>query len=285
MYQNRFCNQEYLHLVVSGERKFVRNIYKASYPDCTKIEILDSRSEYDDSDKTRTSGSSIWTISIHGYENSNSPTKCGHTMRRIQLPDKRRLYNACFYMKSIYVLGGFCDFKYIRTCVKYDTKTSKWSYIAIMNKRKRSAAAIVFEGKIVVLGGTNQRKLTLVEAYDYYENKWTLLPDMIIPRCGLGAVSMGNKFFVIGGCLKSLNNEVFDSVSRRFTMLKVKPLTQSFMYSVRVAGVGYNIFVFRENSSPKEILVYNVLKDHWEYKDFDHVGVNEVYCCSRLCAA
>ena len=46
-------------------------------------------------------------------------------------------------------------------------------------------------------------KGTSVETYDYYENKWTYLPDMIESRCDHASVSMGNKMFVIGGSYTS----------------------------------------------------------------------------------
>ena len=43
-------------------------------------------------------------------------------------------------------------------------------------------------------GGVNT---TIVESYDYYGNNWTYLPDMNEPRYNHGAVSMGNKMFVV----------------------------------------------------------------------------------------
>ena len=197
LYQNRLCDQENFDLLICGRHKkqedcYVRNIYKASYPHFTKIETLESRSKFIYSDRLLTSGSSIWTISNHGYLNSNSISKCGHTNRLIQLPDIRGSYSACFYMKNIYVFGGFCkvNYKNISSCAKYDTNIKKWSYIASMNKCKESAACTVFEGKVVVLGGACINSLKLVESYDYYENKWTLLPDMIQDRCEFGAVSI-----------------------------------------------------------------------------------------------
>ena len=60
--------------------------------------------------------------------------------------------------------------------------------------------------------------MKLVEAYDYYENKWTYLPDMIDKRYKHAAVSMGNKLFVIGWSYTT-NCEVFDSYSRKFTKI------------------------------------------------------------------
>ena len=42
-------------------------------------------------------------------------------------------------------------------------------------------------------------ELKSVETYDYYEDKWTYLADMIEKRSDHAVVSIGNKTFVIGG--------------------------------------------------------------------------------------
>ena len=88
-----------------------------------------------------------------------------------------------------------------------------------MNVERGLAACTDLEGKIVVTGGANDYdQLKSVEAYDYYENKWTYLPDMIEKRSCHAAVSMGNKLFVSVG-YKTSSCEIFDSISRYFTML------------------------------------------------------------------
>ena len=68
-----------------------------------------------------------------------------------------------------------------------------------------------FEGKIFVGGGENINEvLKSVEAYDYYENNWTHLPDMIVKRNNHALVSMGIKMFVTGGVTKP-TCKTFDS--------------------------------------------------------------------------
>ena len=103
----------------------------------------------------------------------------------------------------------------------YNFKNDHWIEKAQMKQNRDFAACTVFEGKIVVTGGTdNWYKLNSVEAYDHYENKWTYLPDMIERRYYHDSVSMGNKMFVIGGgYTDGLGCEVFDSFSRKFTSL------------------------------------------------------------------
>ena len=111
-------------------------------------------------------------------------------------------------MRSLYIFGG--EINQSGSCLKYDTKTSQWSYIAEINIHQRYAACTVFEGKIVVSSGIYNLKS--VEAYDFHENKWSFLPDMIQKKYCHGSVGLGNKLFVIG-----YTSEVFDSLSRVFT--------------------------------------------------------------------
>ena len=85
----------------------------------------------------------------------------------------------------------------------------------------------IFEGKVIVTGdiyfhGEYFSFRKSVETYDHYKNKWNLLPELIYGRCNHEVVSMGNKMFAIGGkVLRSC--EVFDSFSRKFTLLKRMP--------------------------------------------------------------
>ena len=94
-----------------------------------------------------------------------------------------------------------------------------------MSCNRIDAACTIFEGKIVVTGGlcsspsSTSVEASSVEAYDHHVNKWNYLPNMLEKRCGHLSVSMGNKMFVISKYL-SQNCEVFDSVSRKFTIIK-----------------------------------------------------------------
>ena len=63
-----------------------------------------------------------------------------------------------------------------------------------MNQVRFNGACTVYEGKVVAAGGSYTNAYKSVEAYDYYENKWTHLPG----RFQHVLVSMSNKMFVIG---------------------------------------------------------------------------------------
>ena len=97
-----------------------------------------------------------------------------------------------------------------------------------MKLERHSAACTVFEGKIVVSDGLYSSSSS-VEAFDHHENKWTYLPPIPYGRHDHGAVSMGNKMFLIGGNSR-LTSLVFDSVSINFTYIKQLVKPKSFTY-------------------------------------------------------
>ena len=113
------------------------------------------------------------------------------------------------------------------------------------HKRKKNfAACTVFNSKIVAAWGVNYSQvLEPVEAYDYYENKWTYLPDMIKRRRCHASVSMGNKLFVIGGYFNT-SCEVFDSFSRKFTVFNYRFVNTIGRSSCIAVCVGNKIIVF-----------------------------------------
>ena len=64
-------------------------------------------------------------------------------------------YTACYFMKNLYVLGGYCHIERtcLSSCAKYNTASGEWSHIASLNQRKGYTECTIFEGKIVTLGG------------------------------------------------------------------------------------------------------------------------------------
>ena len=138
-----------------------------------------------------------------------------------------------------------------------------------MNENIYYFACTVFEGKIVVSRGYSK----LVEAYDYYENKWSYFPDVIEERHDHASVSMSNKLFVIGG-YDNTNCEVFDSFSRKFTLIKADVLNSRSPLFYKAVCIGNSILVIIENydSSRKDktisnMCIYDVEKNHWSKKN------------------
>ena len=146
------------------------------------------------------------------------------------ISDKRSGFCVCSFMQKIIVIGGNINEETINSCFAYDTKTNKLTYIASMNESRKDTSCTIFQGKSVVTGGLKVKTclhsgnkipclLKSVEAYCFYENKWTKLSDMLQGKSGHRTVIVGNKIVVIAryfinGC------EVYDSVTSKFTSIK-----------------------------------------------------------------
>ena len=296
LYQSRYCDQEKFDLVIAGvqyddeREKMVSKICNIMYPSYTTVTTLVPSSNY--TDKVLTSCSSVWitrTQETNNYDVSRLfPENYGVTNNIVRLPDSRIDYCACSFMKCLYVFGGLKHMRYnalkkFSTCKKYSLITGKWRSIPSLKILRYSAACTVFGGKIVVSGGYNTSELTSVEAYDHHFKNWTTLPDMIESRYDHGAVSMGNKMFVIGGKY-NLTCEVLNSVSRKFTCIRQLLIPENVGYAMSGLTIGYKIIDFPKYtwSTEKKSLIYDVLTDKWEVKEIELISTNRVHSCSRL---
>ena len=233
------------------------------------------------SSKTAVIGSNIYVLS--GIDNWSSPFEMysakTNTWKKLEPAIKRLTdFSVCSFMKSIYVIGGckyhndFCltntiqynEKKFQSYCYKYEA--NNWTKVADLQNERCFSACTVFEGKIVVTGGnSNNGSLRSVEAYDHHENKWTYLSDMVTKRYGHSAVSMGNKMFVI--CKGyPVYYEFFDNISRKLTMLYVKPPYSnfySFGYEVLSLNNKLVFFCIVNFSKELKVNVYDVVENKW----------------------
>ena len=189
LYENRFCYQEDFDIIISGKHNDlantnVRSTYRISYPEFEEIETLYSSIKYTNTDVTVCERSNVWIIcrketlhkkiaevkDLHTDSYKIYLDKTNQWVKPIELPDSRVGYSACSFMKSLYVFAG-CNGQSLKTCLKYDTITSKWTNIASMNSCRHSAACTVYEGKIVVTAGYYHGNLKSVESFHHHENK------------------------------------------------------------------------------------------------------------------
>ena len=214
LYQNRFCEQEDFDIVISGSTNVLKHSeerisFRISSRSFDKIETIYNSKRHSYCDRTFCERSNVWTVCSrvpnHGKSDLRPSFKFVDSYRIyldktdqwinvVQTPDDRSDFNACSFMKNIYVFGGFSKTICLKSSYTYDTKKSKWMLLASMNKFRQFAACTVFKGKIVLTGGydgVNEVSLRSVEAYDYYEKKLDFLPRMINRRSLHGAVCMG----------------------------------------------------------------------------------------------
>ena len=94
-----------------------------------------------------------------------------------------------------------------------------------------------------------------------------LLPNMILRRHHHSSVTIGNKLFMIGGNNVKFS-EVYDSISRKFTIFSLEPPCASFN-DIQCKTVNFNnkIVIFCKSNTTIKIYVYNVDRKTWIIKD------------------
>ena len=93
---------------------------------------------------------------------------------------------------------------------------------------------------------------------------------MITGRFDHAAVSMGNKMFVVGG-YNTISCEVFDSYSRKFTLIQSMFSSRSratfLNFNSKATSIGNNILVTcaKDTVDYKDtcMYIYNVCKNQW----------------------
>ncbi len=117
------------------------------------------------------------------------------------------------------VTGGFSDLSHValNACEKYDWRQAKWSRIASMACTRAHHGSVLFQDKVIVLGGHNgSHELSSCEQYYPSNNMWVSFPSLLSTRYSFGAAVVFNKIYVAGG-MRSQNGgimvssvEVFD---------------------------------------------------------------------------
>ena len=119
------------------------------------------------------------------------------------LPEPRYGATAVTFGQSIYLFGGTTPtIDFVETVLRYDTQLGMWSAnVEEMNEGLRNAAAVAYDGQILVIGGRGAGGDISddVDAYDPIEDKWRSFPNLNYEREGAAAAVSGNRIYVIGG--------------------------------------------------------------------------------------
>lgn len=87
----------------------------------------------------------------------------------------------------------------------YDFRSNTWTTLDStldIPTRRAGAAAVAFDGKLVLLGGESDKQVPAhseVEAYDPRKRQWTKLPVLQQGRHGTGAVTWKKKLYIAAG--------------------------------------------------------------------------------------
>ncbi len=86
----------------------------------------------------------------------------------------------------------------------YDPGTDTWSAVAPLARARSGLASVGSASRVFALGGEGSAAnpdgtFEDVEAFDLATGSWTPLPDMALPRHGIGAAIVGGRLHVPGG--------------------------------------------------------------------------------------
>ena len=182
-------------------------------------------------------------------------------------------------MDKLYVTGGLDKFADdTRHCVSFDLKTTERTILKEMETARSYHSCVVFAGKIVVTGGLGWFETGgSVEAYDYFENKWSYMPDLIEGRESHGSLAMGDKLYVIGGAYAQ-SCEVFNYISNKFTLFK--PMLGEYndlnVYKYSFFRIKDKIIVKYDTEDKEEdnVYIYDTKEDRWSSTSVDYFKEN-----------
>ena len=126
------------------------------------------------------------------------------------------------YQGKIYVFGGFVapmtgpqgGWEPIDNAWQYDPATDAWKNLAPLPSKRGSAAAVLVNGKVYVIGGattadgskdtaisnaTTVNNLTRNDVYDIATNTWTSAAPMALGRNHMFSGAVNGKIYIIGG--------------------------------------------------------------------------------------
>lgn len=114
------------------------------------------------------------------------------------MPEPRYAGSAVVHDHHIYLVAGEGP---TGRLLRYDPKVDRWLALAPTDQRREHTGAVVFEGKIVVIGGRYRGygELNSTEIYDIDNNRWVGGPALKTARGGHAAVVYKGSIRVFGG--------------------------------------------------------------------------------------
>jgi len=123
----------------------------------------------------------------------------------VPMKEQRAYATSAQVGSTIFIFGGKgSPLSHVRmsTCEKLDTMQSpmNWERIAPMGSGRGDAAAVVVDGKVMVVGGFSGTVfLQTVEVYNPSSNTWQRGPSLKAPRSGMGIAALDRVDYVAGG--------------------------------------------------------------------------------------
>ena len=170
----------------------------------------------------------------------------------------------------------------------YDPVMNTWRDLeATMNQKRWGHSSSEVDGKLYVMGGTDQAQgmaHNSIEVYDSSTKTWTTSGEMTNGRIGHGAVTHQGKIYIMGGeyeepSLTTLRSmEVYDPVSGEWESLAPMITSRIFMGACVVDDIIYVLGGGSKYPYPglKSIEAYNIAENSWERKADLKVGLGDL---------
>ena len=136
------------------------------------------------------------------------------------IPTARNSAASAIVDNTLYVMGGRTVYGPNTNVVDaYDAFSDRWTRVAPMPKAHAGHAAGVINGKIYAFGGEvfePRPGAVFAECWEYdpREDKWRAVAAMPRRRHGLGAVSLNNSIYVLGGASEVSANGTSNALDR-----------------------------------------------------------------------
>lgn len=177
---------------------------------------------------------------------------------------------------KIFTLGGIDGvspnlYKVSNKVEAYDPETNVWQSMAPTPTLRYSAASVVLNEKIWVLGGHHEEVVTRtneVEIYDPVNNAWDFGVPMLEVRQELAAATFADKIYAFGGTPNgtvTLNSvEEYDPLLDIWQLREPMPRGRTGAVAVTVGSLIYIIGGIDNSSEYVRVIdVYNPLDDTW----------------------
>jgi hypothetical protein len=119
------------------------------------------------------------------------------------MPTGRSGLAAAVLNGRLYVMGGWTGSEPTRTEFEmYDPAGDSWTMLPRLPTGRMYLTVAALDGYVLAIGGQltfNGPQVDIVEAYDTTTNEWTSANPMLLSRGSLGAATINNKTYAVGG--------------------------------------------------------------------------------------
>ncbi|MGH0146819.1 UNVERIFIED_CONTAM: hypothetical protein FKN15_024069 [Acipenser sinensis] len=145
----------------------------------------------------------------------------------------------------------------------YNSQLNMWIRVASLNKGRWRHKMAVLLGKVYAVGGYDgQNRLSSVECYDSFSNRWTEVAPMKEAVSSPAVASCANKLFVIGGgpddntCSDKV--QCYDPESNTWLLRANIPIAKRC-----ITAVSLNNLIYVSGGLTKSIYCYDPIEDYW----------------------